>query len=85
MVGTAQGERTVADTDKKFKGTKKNKYKTVLWQHDSESLSYKMWSDNNLVLNLSNFHTPKVVNDGLKRKRKVNGVRKRDPADIPCP
>ena len=53
---------------------KKNTYEAVMWQHDTEPLCYAIWSDNNLVRTLSNFHTPKVVDAGIKRRRKVNGV-----------
>ena len=60
-------------------------YEAVMWQHDSEFLLYVIWSCNNCVCTLSNIHTPKVVDGGLKRKRKIDGVCERDPAPVPCP
>ena len=74
MVGTANENRTDTDTEEKEKARKKNTYEAVKWHHDSKALAYAIWLDINLVRTLSNFHTPKVVNEGLKRKRKVNGV-----------
>ena len=56
-----------------------------MWQHDRESLGYAIWSDNNLIHTLSNFHSPKIVEGGIKRKRKVNGVRGREPVAVPYP
>ena len=41
-------------------------------------------SDNNLVRTLLNFHTPEVVDAGIKRRR-VNGAREREPTAVPCP
>ena len=32
-----------------------------------------------------NIHTPKVVDGGVKRKRRVQGTRYRTPAPVPCP
>ena len=55
-----------------------------MWQHGSEFLCYALWSKNNLVQTLSNFHTPKIIDEGLKRKRKINGVCKIDSAVVPC-
>mmetsp|Transcript_2847 Transcript_2847/g.5763 ORF Transcript_2847/g.5763 Transcript_2847/m.5763 type:complete len:366 (+) Transcript_2847:358-1455(+) len=85
MVGTAQENQTGADTEEEKKAMKKNTYEIIMWQHDSECLTYAIWSNNNLVWTLSNFHTPKVVDGGLNRKKKVDGVREREPAPVPCP
>ena len=85
MLGTAQENRTGADTAGMKKAMKKNTYKAEMWQHDSETLCYAIWSDNNLVQTLSNFHTPKVVDRGVKRKGRVQGTRERTPAPVPCP
>ena len=49
MVGTAQENRTGADVQEEKKAMKKNTCEAVMWQHDSECLSYAIWSDNNLV------------------------------------
>ena len=32
-----------------------------------------------------NFHTPKVVDGGVKRKKRVQGVKERTPAPVLCP
>ena len=85
MIGTAQENRTGADTAEEKKLLSKNTYEIVMWQHNTESLCYAIWSDNNLVRTLSNFHSPKVVDAGLRRRRKVAGVRERDPTAVPCP
>ena len=44
-----------------------------------------MWSDNNIVRTLSNFHQPKIIQDGLLRKRWVGGVRERHQTSVSCP
>ena len=55
------------------------------FQHRVESLCYAMWADNNIVRTLSNFHSPKILAEGLNRKRKVDGVRERAQTPVPCP
>ena len=86
MVGTAQKNRPDMDTEGEKTAMKKNMYKATMRQHDtSESLSYAICSDKNLVQTLSNFHTPNVADEGLKRERKTNDVCERDPASVPCP
>ena len=85
MGETAEENRIGANTEEKKKAVKKNIYEAVMWQHDSEHLCYAIWYGNNLVRTVSNFHTPKVVDEGLKRERKVNGVQERDPTVVPCP
>ena len=49
------------------------------------TINPKIWSDNNLVGTLSNFHTPKIVDTDIKRRRRVNDVREREPTAVPCP
>ena len=56
-----------------------------MWQHNRESMCYGIWSDNNLVRTPSNFHSPKVVEGCIKRKRNVKGAGKREPVSVPCP
>ena len=60
---TAQENKNRADTETEKKGTKKNIY--------SESLCYVIWSNKLFVSTLSNFHAPNVVDEGLKKKRKI--------------
>ena len=85
MMGTANEDKTDVDTVEEKRGIRKNFYRAVMWYHVSKSLCYAIWSDNNLVYILSNFHTPKVVIGGFQRTRKVNGACEMDPADVPCP
>ena len=85
MLGTARENRTGADTAEEEKATKKNIYEAVMLQHDSESLCYVIWSDNNLVWTLFNFRIPKVVDTGVKRKRRVQGTRERAQTPVPYP
>ena len=56
-----------------------------MYQHNDEDLVLAMWSDNNIVRTLSNFHSPEVVQDGLQRKRRTNGIRERSQTPVPCP
>ena len=82
MVGTSQENRTKADIEEEKEGMKKKMNDAVIWQHTNEHLLYAIWSDNNLGHTLSNFHTQEV---GIKRKRKANKRREREPAAVPCP
>ena len=85
MVGTTNENRTGADAKEDRKAMKKGTYDSIMYQHDSEALVFAMWSDNNIVRTLSNFHSPEVVQDGLQRKRKVDGLRERAQTPVPCP
>ena len=64
---------------------KKGTYDSIMYQHINEELVLAMWSDNNIVRTLSNFHSPVVIEDGLQRKSKVDGVRERAQTPVPCP
>ena len=44
-----------------------------------------MWSDNNIVRTLSNFHPPKILQDGLLWNRRVGGVWERHQTSVSCP
>ena len=85
MVGTTAENRTGADVKEDKKGMQKGTYDSIMYQHNDEELVLAMWSDNNIVRTLSNFHSPEVIEDGLNRKRKVNGVRERAQTPVPCP
>ena len=85
MVGTANENRTGDDTKEKKKGIKKGHYESILFQHNNKPLCYVMWSDNNIVRILSNFNPPKILQDGLLKKRWVGGVRKRHQTSVSCP
>jgi len=85
MVRTAQENRTGAETKEKKKMMKVSSYESLIFQHDKEDLRYAMWADNNIVRTLSNFHSPEILEAGLKRKRKVNKKRERHQTNVPCP
>ena len=49
-----------------------------------------MWSDNNIVKTLSNFHLPTILvilaeGEEVLRKRKVDGEHERHQSWVPCP
>jgi hypothetical protein len=85
MVGTTSENRTGAELKEKKATMKKGMYESIIFQHDSEELVLAMWSDNNIVRTLSNFHSPNIVEDGLNRKRKVDGKREQAQTPVPCP
>ena len=89
MIGTVQSNRTgPGDTGKadiKNEEVKKRTYASLFYQHKDKPLTYAIWADNNFVRVLSNYHSPKVILGGVKRKRWVNGAREHSqtPVDIP--
>ena len=89
MVGTCQSDRTGAGpTAKEAKAKMKpGTYESVLFQHRDKPLCYAMWSDNNIVKTLSNFHKPEIlqVGDEVLRRKKVDGVREANKTDVSCP
>ena len=62
-------------------------YESEIWQHKTLDLVYAMWSDNNIVKTLSNFHSPNVLpaGDGVRRKRRVDGKREQHRTEVTCP
>jgi len=85
MLGTTSENRTGAELKEKKASMRKCTYESIIFQHDSEELVLAMWSDNNIVRTLSNFHSPDIVEDGLNRKKKVDGKRERAQTPVPCP
>ena len=85
MVGTSQENRTGADTKEEKAAMKKGTYDAIMWQHNEEELCYAIWSDNNFVRTLSNFHSPELIEEGLNRRRRVDGSREGDPTPVTCP
>ncbi len=77
MVGTSNENRARAKAKRRKKEMKMGTYECV-FQHRAESLCYAMWADNNIVYTLSNFHSPKILAEGPKRKRKVDRARERE-------
>ena len=86
-VGTAQSNRTGADVAAVKKAMKVGTYASEIWLHSDLPLVYAMWSDNNIVKTLSNFHSPEILpaGDGLLRKRRVDGQREQHRTDVTCP
>ena len=57
-----------------------------MWQHNTESLVAAVWSDNNLVKTLSNYHEPQIIPAGMMR-RKIgdDGIREKDASEVDAP
>jgi hypothetical protein len=85
MVGTSNKIQVGADAKERKKGMKKCTYETVMFQHNTKALNYALWADNNIVCTLSNCHPPQIIIDGLRRKKKTDGVRDRAQSAVPCP
>ena len=85
MVGTSNENRTGADIKEEKNGMKQGTYKIIMFQHKREDLDYAMWTDNNIVRTLSNFQSPEILEAGLKRKKKMDGVHEHDQTPVPCP
>ena len=92
MVGTCQSNRCGAGKQAKYDLTcgaiEKGSYNSLLYQHKEEPLTFVVWADNNYVKTLSNFHTPEIIQGGLKRKRRDPVTKRRDlnqsPVDCPA-
>ena len=91
MVGTCQSNRTGAGKMSKYDlncgAIDKGTYESLLYQHKDEALTFAVWGDNNFVKTLSNFHTPIIINRGLKRKRRDPITKRRalHQTPVPCP
>ena len=90
MVGTVQSNRTgggkLGKASLKAKEILKGSADSLLYQHSTLPLAYAIWADNNFVKTLSNFHTPCIVEDGVKRKRKnKQGRRDQYQTSVPIP
>ena len=83
MVGTSQVNQTGANakaTVDAMKKTMKGTHATSMWQHNTLPLVFAAWADNAIVKTLSNFHSPVIIDDGVHRRCKIDGVRQRDPS-----
>jgi hypothetical protein len=60
---------------------------SLLYQHNIHSLLYAVWTDNNFVRTLSNFHSPIVVAQGIMRKvmDPITKVRAREATEFDVP
>ena len=90
MVGTVLSNRTgggkLGKVALKAKEILKGSADSLLYQHSTLPLAYAIWADNNFVKTLSNFHTPCIVEDGVKRKRKnKQGRRDQYQTSVPIP
>ena len=94
MVGTVQTKRTAGGDvycdDLQEKRTMKlqiGSYDSRFYQHATEPLTYAVWSDNNYVKTLSNFHSPTIAVGGLQRRRYNLATKKRDirQSAVDCP
>ena len=65
---------------------KKKTYEYKMWQHNTQSPVTAVWSDNNLVKTLSNYHQPQIIPAGMMR-RKIgdNGIREKDATPVNTP
>jgi hypothetical protein len=72
MVGTVQSSRNGGDKLGKaaIKDTEieKGTHESLLYQHIIKPLLHAVWADNNFVKTLSNFHSPTIVEGGMKRR-----------------
>ena len=91
MTGTVQSNRicdgSLGVEAIQQKEIQKETHESLLYQHNSKPLTYAIWADNNFIKTLSNFHSPAIVEGGIKRrKRNVEMKRRdRDPSDVDCP
>ena len=44
-----------------------------------------MWADNNFVRTLSNFHPPQIIEGGIKRRHKIDGLHEREKTPVRVP
>ena len=56
-----------------------------MYQHKTEPLTYTIWADNNFVKTLSNFHSPFVEQEALRRKKKEDWVRQSSQTYVAAP
>ena len=88
MIGTIQANYTGAPMTVSVKGDQAIKNKTyeykMLWQHNTQPLVTAVWSDNNLVKTLSNYHQPQIIHAGMKRRkiREEDGIREKHQSPV---
>ena len=72
MVGTVQSSRTGGDWLGKLAikegEIEKGTHKSLLYQHKTKPIVHAVWADNNFVKTLSNFHSPTIIEGGMKRR-----------------
>jgi hypothetical protein len=89
MVGTVQSNRTGAGkmASQDLLNMEAGSYESIFYQHKTENLTYAVWSDNNFVKTLSNFHTPAIAVAGVYRKKRDADSGRRDltQSEVDCP
>ena len=90
MVGTVQSSRTgggkLGKLAIKEGELEKGIHKSLLYQHKTKLIVHAVWADNNFVKTLSNFHSPTIVQGGMKRRVQdpVTKKRAREQTDVDC-
>jgi hypothetical protein len=90
MVVTVQSSRTgggrLGNVAIKEKEIEKGTHKSLLYQHNSKPLLHAVCADNIFVKTLSNFHSPTIVEGGMKRRVRdlVTKKRAREQSDVDC-
>jgi hypothetical protein len=88
MVGTVQLSRTggsrLGQAAIKAKEIEKGTHRSLLYQHNTKPLLHAVWADNIFVKTLSNFHSPTIVEGGMKRRVRdpVTKKRAREQSDV---
>jgi len=61
-------------------------HESLMYQHNTKSLLYTVWGDNNFIKTLSNFHSPVIIRGGIKRKKRDRQTKRRDreQSDVDC-
>jgi hypothetical protein len=91
MVGTVQSSRTgggrLGKAAIKANEIEKGTHESLLYQHNTNPLLHAVRADNNFVKTLSNFHSPTIVEGGMKRRTRdpVTKERAREQSDVDCP
>ena len=79
MIGTCQTDRCGASAlgkaDVKAKEIVIGSHESLIYQHNTKSLLYTVWGDNNFVKTLSNFHSPVIIRGGIKREKEIDKPR----------
>jgi hypothetical protein len=70
----------------KAKEIEKGTHESLLYQHNTKPLLHAVWADNNFVRTLSNFHSPTIVEGGMKRRVRdpITKRRSREQIDFDC-
>jgi hypothetical protein len=70
----------------KAKGIEKGTHESLLYQHNTKPWLHAVWADNNFVKTFSNFHSPTIVEGGMKRRVRdpITKNRVREQRDVDC-